>query len=124
MERIGTRDIAGARAAEAVATEDLVFFSGITAQDTSLGATEQASWCLQRLDSLLSQVGEDQSSVLMIHIWLSDMRYFGAMNKAWNHWIDTENPPARTCVSGELHRPDVLVEVVAIAARTGREGDR
>lgn len=123
MERIGTREIAGARAAEAVAAEDLIFFSGITAKDTSLSAADQTSWCLQRLDQLLEQLGEDQGSVLMIHIWLSDMRYFGAMNKAWNHWIDKENPPARTCVSGELHRPDILVEVVATAARTaGTEG--
>ncbi|WP_084499444.1 RidA family protein [Brevibacterium album] len=123
LERAGSGEVAGARMAEAVATDDLIFFSGITAQDTSLSAAEQTSWCLRKLDGLLERFGEDQGSVLMIHVWLADMRYFGAMNKAWNHWIDTANPPARTCVSGALHRPDVLVEVVAIAARRAGEGE-
>ena len=116
MKHVGSRDIAGARASEAVAAGDLIFFSGITAEDTSMGAADQTSWCLRKLDTLLQEFGQNQGSVVMIHVWLKDMRYFGAMNKAWNNWIDTANPPARTCVSGELYRPDTLVEVVAIAS--------
>lgn len=116
MKHIGSRNIAGARASQAVAAGDLIFFSGITAEDTSLDVVDQTSWCLRRLDDLLSEFGQDQGSVVMIHVWLKDMMYFGAMNKAWNTWIDESNPPARTCVSGELYRPDALVEVVAIAA--------
>ncbi|NLS10941.1 RidA family protein [Nesterenkonia sp. MY13] len=118
MERIGVKNVAGARASEAVATDDLIFFSGIHAEDRSGDIGEQTAWCLNRLSELLGQFGQDESSILMIHIWLKDMRYFSAMNKAWNTWIDPENPPARTCVSGELFRPDALIEVVAIAERT------
>ena len=46
------------------------------------------------------------------------VRYFGAMNAVWNGWADADNPPARTCVSGELYRPDLLVELVVIACRS------
>ena len=75
------------------------------------------SSALAKLDSLLADMGEDQTSIFMIHIWLKDMRYFGAMNAVWNDWANQDNPPARTCVSGELYRPDLLVELVVTAYR-------
>lgn len=109
----------GARRAEIAAAGGLIFFSGLQAEDTALGPTEQAAAALARLDALLAEMGVGQSSVLMVHIWLKDMRYFSAMNAAWNAWADPAVPPARTCVSGELSRPDVLVEIVAIAASGG-----
>jgi enamine deaminase RidA (YjgF/YER057c/UK114 family) len=114
---VSTHD--GARRAEIVASPDLIFFSGVQPDSTDGDAKEQVRSALARLDALLEEMGEDQRSIFVIHVWLKDMRYFGAMNAVWNTWADAEDPPARTCVSGELARPDLIVELVATAVRSG-----
>ncbi|NDL59797.1 Rid family hydrolase [Phytoactinopolyspora mesophila] len=120
IERRHIQSLDGARKAQVVATDELIFFSGIHPDSTDGDVKEQTRSALARLDTLLGELGENQASVLMIHVWLKDMRYFGAMNAAWNEWADPDNPPARTCVSGELYRPDLLVEFVVTACRTSR----
>lgn len=119
LERRHITNRDGARRAEIVASADLIFFSGVQPETTEGDAKEQMRSALARLDALLAEMGEDQKSLFVIHIWLKDMRYFGAMNAVWNEWADAEEPPARTCVSGELSRPDLLVELIATACRTG-----
>lgn len=118
IERKHIDSLDGARKAAAVAHGNLIFFSGIQSESTEGGIKEQMVSALARLDFLLAEMGESQTSIFVVHVWLKDMRYFGAMNAVWNGWADAEDPPARTCVSGELYRPDILVELVAIACRT------
>ncbi len=113
---VTTRD--GALRADIVASADLIYFSGVQPETTEGDVKEQMRSALARLDALLAEMGEDQKSLFVIHIWLKDMRYFGGMNAVWNEWADAEAPPARTCVSGELSRPDLLVELIATACRT------
>ena len=117
IERRKIQELDGARRAENVSHGNFVFFSGIHPDSTDGDIKEQMSSALAKLDSLLADMGEDQTSIFMIHIWLKDMRYFGAMNAVWNDWANQDNPPARTCVSGELYRPDLLVELVVTAYR-------
>ena len=118
IERRHMEDLDGARKAGIVASGNLIFFSGIQADSTEGGIKEQMASALARLDARLAEMGESQKSIFVVHVWLKDMRYFGAMNAVWNEWADADDPPARTCVSGELYRPDVLVELVVIACRT------
>lgn len=119
IERLHIHDHEGARRAAVVATPSLAFFSGLQAESLEGDARAQMASVLARLDALLAGIGETQASLVFVQIWLKDMRYFSAMNAAWNAWADAETPPARTCVSGELSRPDALVEVIAVAARGG-----
>jgi enamine deaminase RidA (YjgF/YER057c/UK114 family) len=114
---VSSRD--GARRAEAVIAGGLIFFSGLQADELGTDAGAQLTAALHRLDTLMAELGETQRSLLMVHLWLKDMADFAVMNAAWNAWADQEAPPARTCVSGALSRPEVLVEVVAIAACSG-----
>lgn len=118
LERHHITDRDGARRSEVVTNGDLIFFSGIQAEGTDGDAKVQTRSALTRIDMLLAEQGETQAAILMVHVWLKDMRYFGAMNAMWNDWADPLAPPARTCVSGELSRPDALVELVVIASRT------
>ncbi|MGY6634780.1 MAG: Rid family hydrolase [Alkalilacustris sp.] len=108
----------GARRARIVASDDLIFLSGLQADRLDGDVKAQTREALAQVDAALAEMGEDQSAIFMVHVWLKDMRDFSAMNAAWNAWADPENPPARTCVSGELTRPDCLVEVVVTACRT------
>lgn len=119
IERHHITSLDGARKARIVASADMIFLSGIQADTFDGDIKEQMRGALANVDAALAEMGEDQSSIFVIHVWLKDMRYFGAMNAAWNEWADETNPPARTCVSGELYRPDVLVELVVTACRTG-----
>ena len=117
IERSHIHDMDGARRAEVVSHGNLTFTSGIQPRSTDGDIKEQMRSALERLDTVLAELGQSQESIFVIHVWLKDMRYFGAMNAVWNDWADAENPPARTCVSGELYRPDLLVELVVIACR-------
>lgn len=104
--------------AQIVTSEDLIFLSGMPPDTTAGDIKEQMRGALSNVDAALAEMGEDQTSIFMVHVWLKDMRYFGAMNAVWSAWADPENPLARTCVSGELYRPDLLVELVVAACRT------
>lgn len=121
LERRHITSLDGARKAQIVASDDLIFLSGMQPDTTDGDIKEQMRGALKNVDTALAEMGEDQSSIFVIHIWLKDMRYFSAMNAVWNEWADADNPPARTCVSGELFRPDLLVELVVTACRT-KEG--
>ena len=119
IDRRNIQSLDGARRAEITAHGNLVFSSGIQPASTEGGIKEQMTSALARVDALLAEFGESQNSIFVMHVWLKDMRYFGAMNAVWNDWADEDNPPARTCVSAELDRPDLLVELVFIACRDG-----
>jgi enamine deaminase RidA (YjgF/YER057c/UK114 family) len=39
------------------------------------------------------------------------------MDEAWAAWIDPANTPARACVQAQLGTPDILVEIMVVAAQ-------
>jgi len=51
-----------------------------------------------------------------VNIWLTDMNNFAAFNEVWDAWVDQAHAPARATVEAKLARPDLLVEIAAIAA--------
>ena len=48
---------------------------------------------------------------------VDDMALFAEHNAEWNAWADRANPPVRACVGAPLFRPELLVEIMATAAR-------
>jgi enamine deaminase RidA (YjgF/YER057c/UK114 family) len=44
------------------------------------------------------------------------MADYDAMNRAWDGWVDPENPPARCCGTSQLAEPEYLIEIIATAA--------
>lgn len=107
----------GARRSLVAQSGNWVHFTGIQPRDLSGDAKEQAKDAVARLEELMVENGITQAELFTVTIWLKDMRYFSALNSVWNGWVDNANPPARTCVSGELYRPDLLLEIVAVAHR-------
>jgi enamine deaminase RidA (YjgF/YER057c/UK114 family) len=94
-----------------------VHMTGIQPRNLDGDVKEQAQDAIDQLDDLLREAGLTQADLFTVTIWLKDMRYFSGLNSVWNRWVDATNPPARTCVSGELYRPDLLLEIVAVAYR-------
>jgi len=39
------------------------------------------------------------------------------MNAAWDAWVSTSNAPPRATVEARLARPELLVEIVIVAAQ-------
>ncbi len=98
----------------------LVYTSGQVAWDehgrlVGLGdPAAQTQQVLTNVESVLREGGATLDDVLKCNVYLSDIRYFQAMNDVFATFFTTE-PPARTTVQAPLAEPEMLVEIEAIA---------
>ena len=91
----------------------------LAGQISSSGATtvaDQTREILGKIDNLLLAVGSNQSRILAATVFLADISTWSEMNEVWEEWVDSANPPARATIEGRLARPELLVEIVVIAA--------
>jgi len=112
-----TRHHIGPRMSQAVEHNDVIYLAGQVADDRNGDITAQTKSCLDKIDALLAECGSDKSKLLWAQIWVTDMRYFQAMNEIWDNWVDSENPPVRAGLCSDLAHPDFLVEVMVMAAK-------
>ena len=113
IERFGV----GPRMSEAVAFGNLVFLSGEVAEDRSQDVAGQTRQILASIDETLAKAGTDKTKILKANIWLADIKDFNAMNGVWDAWVPQGNTPARATVEAKLAAPDILVEIMVVAAR-------
>lgn len=107
----------GPRMSEAVIHGNKVYTCGIVADAAmSKSVFEQTKDILQQIDSLLAQAGSDKTRILKANIWLSDIKTFDQMNKAWDAWVVTGKTPARATVEAKLAAPGYDVEIMIEAA--------
>lgn len=71
---------------------------------------------LHRVEQLLMSVGSDRSKLLHVTVWLSDMKYFDAMNLVWEGWLPQGAAPSRACGEAKLARDTLFVEFICTAA--------
>ena len=107
----------GPRMSQAVVHNETVYLAGQVAEDTTVDVKGQTHQILEQIDALLALVGSDKSKLLSATVYLGDMAYFGAMNAAWEAWVDPSNPPVRATVEAKLAAPKYQVEVAVIAAK-------
>ena len=107
----------GPRMSQAVVHNETVYLAGQVAEDTTADAKGQTNQILQQIDELLALAGSDKSKLLSATVYLSDMAHFGAMNAAWEAWVDPANPPVRATVEAKLAAPKYQVEIAIIAAK-------
>lgn len=79
---------------------------------------EQTRGALARIDNSLRDLGTDKSRILTAIVYIADMSRKEEMNRAWDEWVDAENPPVRACIGVTLEGND-LVEIVVTAVRDG-----
>ena len=106
----------GPRMSQAVVHNGIVYLAGQVADKPVLSVEKQTKQVLATIDKLLKQAGTNKSRMLTANIWLSDMRYFAEMNKAWEAWASKGNTPARATVEAKLATPDYFVEIMVTAA--------
>lgn len=106
------------RMSQLVSFANLVWTAGQVAQTPSLDIAGQTREILAQIDVLLADAGTDKSNLLNVTIWVADINQFAEMNTVWDAWVDSEHPPARACVEARLARPELLVEIQVVAAKT------
>ena len=110
--------------ASAVVVGNLVFLSGMTAQDTKTGAcltdriTDQMIVCLDKVKAALEEVGSSMENIVKTLILLKDVKDYQMMRKTELEYYQkhaprlVEEPPASTFLQpASLARPEFLVEI-------------
>ena len=104
------------RMSQGVRHGDTIYLAGQVADSPVPDAKAQTEDILKKIDGLLGRLGSGKDKLLSTTIYLSDMRYFEAMNSAWDAWVDQENPPARATVQANLATTKYWVEIMVTAA--------
>ncbi len=102
----------------AVVYGDLIFLSGVVADDKLLPLKEQAEQVFAKIDRTLAERGTSKSRLLSVTIYLADLGKKDEMNEVWKNWVDHSNLPARTCV-GAVLTPNTQIEVTVVAGGAG-----
>ena len=105
---------------QAVICGDTLYISGQIALNPKTGQLNMATLdqeteqVMQNLKAVLTAAGADFSHVLKSTIFLSDMKFFGDVNKVYGLYF-SENPPARETVQVAGLPLGVNVEISVIA---------
>ena len=99
----------------AVIHNNVVYLSGVVADDKSLSMAGQTEQVLKKIDTVLKEAGSNKSKILSAVVYLADMDLKDEMNEVWMSWIDPAHLPARAAVGVDL-TPGTLVEIMVQAA--------
>ena len=94
-----------------------VYLAGQIAEDTSADIKGQTREVLGHVDRLLAESGSDKTCILSCQIYIKDMADFEGMNEEWDAWVPSGHTPPRATVESRLANPQVLVEIVIVAAQ-------
>lgn len=111
-----TRLHPGKRLSEVTIHNGTVYLAGQIAENTAQDMYGQTVQVLAAIDKLLGEAGSNKSNMLSCTIYITDMRLFPEMNRAWDAWVDAAALPARATVEAKLATPQHLVEIQVIAA--------
>jgi enamine deaminase RidA (YjgF/YER057c/UK114 family) len=100
----------------AVVHDDLVFTVAVAPDLVTPSMYEQTVKALARIDESLAMCGTGKSKILSAIVYIADMKRKSEMNRAWDEWVDSKNPPMRACIGVELEAPHI-VEIVVTAAK-------
>lgn len=107
----------GKRLSEAAIHNGTVYLAGQIAEDTTLNIEGQTREVLGHVDRLLAEAGSGKEHILSCQIFIADVKDFEGMNAVWDAWIPAGNAPPRATVEAKLARPELLVEIIIVAAQ-------
>jgi len=83
----------GAWNSKAVIHGDMIYLSGIVADDKSAGMKEQTEQVLAKIDAILVESGSNKTKIVSSVVYMSNMDLKDEMNEAWIAWMDPDCPP-------------------------------
>lgn len=87
--------------------------------DVTMSAKAMMAQALENVDKRLARVGSSRADLLVVQVWIRDMRYFAEINEVWDAWIDQDAMPVRCCCAVDMGNPDLKVELVVTARARG-----
>ena len=112
IERMETKQ----RMSRIVKHNGVIYLCGQVCADATQDITHQTQTMLDKVDSLLVQAGSDRKHMLSATIYLKTMDDFAKMNEVWDNWVPEGYAPARACVTADMAREALLVEISVVAA--------
>jgi enamine deaminase RidA (YjgF/YER057c/UK114 family) len=106
----------GARLSEMAVHNGVVYLAGQIPEDPKLDIEGQTLQVLETIDRLLARAGTDKRRLLMVQIFLVDLKDFEGMNRVWDQWVVPGHTPPRATVQANLASSKWRLEVVATAA--------
>ena len=99
-----------------------VGFEGAEHSELATGnITAQTLATLANVDQALAAAGSSREYVLQVTIWLADIvRDYDGFNAVWDAWLKGDARPTRACIEAKILKPEMLVEVMLVAARVPR----
>lgn len=94
----------------------VAYLAGQVADDATQDITGQTAQILSAIDKLLATAGTDKTRLLMVQIFVANMKEFDGMNKAWDAWVPAGHAPPRATIEARLASADYKVEIVVTAA--------
>ncbi|AMP04474.1 RidA family protein [Collimonas pratensis] len=107
----------GKRLSEVAIHNGTVYLAGQLAEDTTQNIEGQTRESLGHIDRLLNEAGSDKHHILSCQIYLADVKDFDGMNLVWDEWVSVGNAPPRATVEAKLARPEILIEIIVVAAQ-------
>ncbi|PFH04640.1 enamine deaminase RidA (YjgF/YER057c/UK114 family) [Collimonas sp. PA-H2] len=107
----------GKRLSEVAIHNGTVYLAGQLAEDTTQNIEGQTRETLGHIDRLLAEAGSDKHHILSCQIYLADVKDFDGMNLVWDEWVAAGNAPPRATVEAKLARPEILIEIIVVAAQ-------
>ena len=111
---------------EAVRAGDLIFFGGIISKDPTgnfccpYNVEKQTETILRRIEKYLKGEGLGMENLVQVTVFLSDIRFYDAMNLAYLRVMQEPLPP-RKVIAAPLTVAGALVEMTAIASINPRK---
>jgi enamine deaminase RidA (YjgF/YER057c/UK114 family) len=102
---------------EVVEHAGVLYLGGIVADDVSGDMTAQAKDCMAQMKRLLETHGSDLSHVLMVTIYIADLKEKPAFDAVWKATYSALTLPARAGIGVADLGARVKVELVATAAK-------
>lgn len=90
--------------------------SCMTASDKAGDIAQQTLEILNRIETHIVELGSSRDKLIMVQVWLADIRDYDAFCTVWNDWCPADHPPALSVVEAAASRRDSLVEIRAYAA--------
>jgi enamine deaminase RidA (YjgF/YER057c/UK114 family) len=93
-----------------------IYVCGQIADDYQADLKIQTQQALDNLKEKLLAAGSNPEKLLATTVYMKDIREFEVMNQVWKAWFNGANMPTRATVETRLAYPELLIEIVAIAA--------
>ncbi len=107
---------------QAIQYGNLLFLSGQTATEAGDDISSQSRAVLRKIETILKQHGSDKRHILHADVYLPKGDMVQPFNAVWDAWTEAGYEPTRACIIAALGRPQILVEIVVVAAIADDDG--